>query len=81
MPLVHIQASCVQAKKSGRKMNDKQINEIFEFMRVSTPLARQNIRTLYLERIGEQIIDYCFVFYQNESKAESWAIETWNRIK
>jgi len=51
-------------------MNSEQINRIFELIRKSKPNTRQNIRTIYLDRIGDGIIPYCEEHYSNEKKAD-----------
>ncbi len=51
-------------------MNSQQINKIFELIRKSAPNTRQNIRTIYLDRIGEEIIPYCQRHYLDEKKAD-----------
>ena len=51
-------------------MDEKQVNGLFEVIRKSKPTARQNIRTLYLDRIGENIVQYCIKYYSLESSAD-----------
>lgn len=50
-------------------MNPEQINELFELIRKSKPKVRKNIRSLYLDRIGEKIIPYCQSHYHIERNA------------
>ncbi|WP_299892338.1 hypothetical protein [uncultured Lacinutrix sp.] len=51
-------------------MNSEQIDKIFELIRKSKPNSRQNIRTIYLDRIGNEIIPYCEKHYLDEKKAD-----------
>lgn len=51
-------------------MNNEQINKIFKLIRKSKPNTRQNIRTIYLDRIGNGIIPFCQEHYLNEKKAD-----------
>lgn len=51
-------------------MTEEQIDKIFDLMARSKPTARENIKTLYLDRIGESIIDYCIKYFKNEKNAD-----------
>ena len=50
-------------------MSEEQINKILSLIRISKPTARENIRTLYLDRIGAGIIKYCYEHYLQEKNA------------
>ena len=51
-------------------MTNEQIDKIFELMIGSKPIVRENIRTLYLERIGESIIEFCRKYYLTTRNAD-----------
>jgi hypothetical protein len=51
-------------------MTDEQIDKIFDLISKSKSTARENIKTFYLERLGESIIDYCMRRFQKEKSAE-----------
>jgi hypothetical protein len=51
-------------------MTEEQIDKVFELMSKSKPTARENIKTLYLERLGESIIDYCLRHFKEEENAD-----------
>lgn len=51
-------------------MNNKQIDKLFELMETTTPLNRENIRSLYLDCIGINIIPFCKKWYIRSSQAE-----------
>ncbi len=51
-------------------MNSEQIHKIFELIRKSKPNTRKNIRTIYLDRIGNKIIPYCEQHYKAEKMAD-----------
>jgi hypothetical protein len=51
-------------------MTKEQIDKIFELISRSNPTARENIKTFYLDRIGEEIIDYCIKHFKKEKNAE-----------
>lgn len=44
-------------------MTDDQIHKFYELMTQTTPLGRDNIRSLYLDLIGERNIPFCSQFY------------------
>lgn len=51
-------------------MNSEQVHKMFELIRKSKPNTRQNIRTMYLDRIGNKIIPYCQEHYLAEKQAD-----------
>jgi septum formation topological specificity factor MinE len=51
-------------------MNKIQIDHFFQLMEQTTPQKRDNIRSLYLERIGEEIIEFCKKYYSQSTKTD-----------
>jgi len=51
-------------------MTFEQIDRIFKLISKSKPTARENIRTFYLDRIDESIIDFCVRHFETEKRAE-----------
>jgi hypothetical protein len=51
-------------------MTPTQINEFFLLMGKTSSLKRDNIRSIFLDRIGEDIIGYCEKYYRSSSKAD-----------
>jgi hypothetical protein len=50
-------------------MSEEQIDKLFDLISKSKPTTRENIKTLYLDRIGESIIDYCIKHFEKEKLA------------
>lgn len=51
-------------------MTKNQIDEFFQLMETTTSAKRDTIRTIYLERIGDEIIKYCEKYFYRSSKAD-----------
>jgi hypothetical protein len=51
-------------------MSEEQIDKLFDLISKSKPTTRENIKTLYLDRIGESIIDYCIKHFEKEKLAD-----------
>jgi len=50
-------------------MDKKKIDSLFLLMRKSKSTVRENLKTLYLDRLGEKIIPFCIKHYQEEKQA------------
>ena len=51
-------------------MTKNQIDEFFQLMENTSSTKRANIRSIFLERIGEEIIEFCEKYYCKTSKAD-----------
>jgi hypothetical protein len=51
-------------------MTEEQIDSIFNLLSTSKSTTRENIKSLYLDRIGDSIIDYCIKHFEITSKAD-----------
>ena len=51
-------------------MTKNQIDEFFKLMEDTSSRNRDNIRSIFLDRIGDEIIDFCEKYYYRASKAD-----------
>lgn len=51
-------------------MTRNQIEEFFQLMENTTSTKRDNIRSIYLDRIGDDIIEFCEKYFYKTSKAD-----------
>lgn len=51
-------------------MTPDQIDEFFRLMENTTSNKRDSIRSIFLERLGDQIIEYCEKYYDKSAKAD-----------
>ena len=50
-------------------MTDEQIHKLFQLMAGTTNVKRANIRSLYLDGVGEKIVPFCVEYFQQSDDA------------